>query len=158
MDISKLYEDQRARAMATFPDIVSEARMIRFDSGEPLKLRIEIIDGSIGDIFYSVTGKSSYHWERSLIDGSIYGHDNAPHKRWQSIKTFPKHFIMAPKTPAKKAISVTIPAWRWKSFWRLSAGNWRTFHRRVVLRTGGDAPGPPDEMPTRDGDDVSRCL
>lgn len=60
MDISKLYEDQRARAMTTFPDIVSEARMIRLDSGEPLKLRIEIIDGSIGDIFYSVTGKYSY--------------------------------------------------------------------------------------------------
>jgi len=46
--------------MTTFPDIVSEARMIRLDSGEPLKLRIEIIDGSIGDIFYSVTGKYSY--------------------------------------------------------------------------------------------------
>ena len=65
--------------------------MLRFDSGEPLKLRIEIIDGSIVDIFYSVTGKYSYHWERSLIDGSIYRHDNAPHQRWQSIKTFPKH-------------------------------------------------------------------
>jgi hypothetical protein len=92
MDISKLYEDQRARAMAKFPDIVSEAHVLRFDSGEPLKLRIDIIDGSIVDIFYSVTGKYSYHWERSLIDGSIYRHDNAPHKRWQSIKTFPKHF------------------------------------------------------------------
>jgi hypothetical protein len=92
MDISQLYEDQRARAMAKFADIVSEAHVLRFDSGEPLKLRIDIIDGSIVDIFYSVTGKYSYHWERSLIDGSIYRHDNAPHKRWQSIKTFPKHF------------------------------------------------------------------
>ena len=78
--------------MATFPDIVSEARVLRLDSGEPLKLRLEIIDGSVVDIFYSVTGKYSYHWERSLIDGSIYRHDNAPHKRWQRIKTFPKHF------------------------------------------------------------------
>ena len=47
MDISTLYEDQRARAMAKFPDIVSEAQVLRFDSGEPLKLRIDIIDGSI---------------------------------------------------------------------------------------------------------------
>jgi Family of unknown function (DUF6516) len=92
MDISQLYEDQRARAIATFPDIVSTARVLRFDSGEPLKLRIEIIDGSIVDIFYSVTGKYSYHWERSLIDGSISRHDHAPHQRWQGIKTFPKHF------------------------------------------------------------------
>ena len=75
-----------------FPNIVSEAHVLRLDSGEPLKLRLEIIDGSIVDIFYSVTGKYSYHWERTLIDGSIYRHDNAPHKRWQGIKTFPKHF------------------------------------------------------------------
>ena len=92
MDISKIYEKQRARAMATFADIISDARVLRLDSGEPLKLRLEIIEGSILDIFYSVTGKYSYHWERTLIDGSIYRHDNAPHRRWQGIKTFPKHF------------------------------------------------------------------
>jgi hypothetical protein len=92
MDISKLYEDQRVRAMATVPDIVSEARVLRFDSGEVLKLRLEIIDGSMVDIFYSVTGKYSYHWERSMLDGSIYRHDQAPHQRWQSLKTFPTHF------------------------------------------------------------------
>ena len=92
MDISTVYEDQRVQAMAMFPDIVSEARILRLDSGDPLKLRLEIIDGSLVDIFYSVTGKYSYHWERTLIDGSIYRHDNAPRKRWQGIKTFPKHF------------------------------------------------------------------
>lgn len=53
MDISKVYEDQRARAMATFPDMVNEARILRFDSGKPLTLRIESVDGSLVDIFYS---------------------------------------------------------------------------------------------------------
>jgi len=86
-----MYEEQRAQAIATFPDIVSDARVLRLDSGEPLKLRLEIIDGSVLDIFYSVAGKYSYHWERTLIDGSIYRHDHAPHKRWQGIRTFPKH-------------------------------------------------------------------
>jgi hypothetical protein len=29
--------------MATFADIISDARVLRLDSGEPLKLRLEII-------------------------------------------------------------------------------------------------------------------
>ena len=34
----------------------------------------------------------SYHWDRSNIDGSIFRHDNAPHSKWEYIKTFPNHF------------------------------------------------------------------
>jgi hypothetical protein len=60
MDISTRYEDQPARAMATVPDIVSEVHVLRCDSGEPLKLRIEIIDGSIVDIFYSVLPQAPF--------------------------------------------------------------------------------------------------
>jgi hypothetical protein len=92
MDISSIYEAQRARALTTFGDIVSGARLLRLESGVPLKLRLEIIDGSLMDIFLSVTGKYAYHWERTLIDGTIYRHDNAPHRRWRGITTFPKHF------------------------------------------------------------------
>ena len=29
--------------------------------------------------------------EYSDLRNTIYRHDNAPHKRWSSIKTFPKH-------------------------------------------------------------------
>lgn len=92
MDISAVYERQRAHALASFRDIVSEAHLLRLDSGIPLKLRLELVDGSIVDIFHSITGEYSYHWERALIDGSIYRHDNGPHQRWRDIKTFPKHF------------------------------------------------------------------
>ncbi|MBU0510437.1 MAG: hypothetical protein KKD28_13945 [Chloroflexi bacterium] len=45
------------------------------------------------DIFVSVSGRYSYHWERRLIPANdLYRHDNAPHKKWRSVATFPKHF------------------------------------------------------------------
>ena len=92
MDILKIYEAQLKRAREKFSDVVDEGVILHSESGEPLKLRLKIIDGSIVDIFYSVQGKYSYHWERGMIDGSIYRHNNAPHKKWRNIKTFPKHF------------------------------------------------------------------
>jgi hypothetical protein len=92
MNILQVYEAQRARAKEQFSDIVSEAEILHVASGEPLKLRLEIVDGSIVDIYLSVTGKYSYHWERRLINGTLYRHDNAPHKSWENVHTFPKHF------------------------------------------------------------------
>jgi len=58
------------------------------------KLRIHLKDGSFIDIWFSkkIEGRYAYHWERRHIDGKIYRHDNIPHKRWRSVKTFPKHF------------------------------------------------------------------
>lgn len=57
-------------------------------------LKIYISDGSFIDIWYSlkIEGRYSYHWERKLIDGTIYRHNNAPHKKWMDITSFPKHF------------------------------------------------------------------
>lgn len=58
------------------------------------KLRIYLIDGSFIDIWFSIkiSGRYAYHWERTHIDGKIYRHDNIPHKKWEFVKTFPKHF------------------------------------------------------------------
>ena len=58
------------------------------------KLRIYLKDGSFIDIWFSmkIIGRYAYHWERSHIDGKIYRHDNIPHKKWEYVKTFPKHF------------------------------------------------------------------
>jgi len=58
------------------------------------KLRIHLKDGSFIDIWFSkkIKGRYAYHWERRQIDVKIYRHDNIPHKRWKSVKTFPKHF------------------------------------------------------------------
>ena len=58
------------------------------------ELRIILTDGSFVDLWFSLRleGQYSYHWERKALDGRIYRHDNAPHKRWRGVKTFPKHF------------------------------------------------------------------
>jgi len=85
IDVRRLKET----AEIEFSDIVED--VIITDINE---LRIILIDGSFVDIWYSLKleGRYSYHWERKHLDGSIYRHNNAPHMRWQQVKTFPKHF------------------------------------------------------------------
>jgi len=58
------------------------------------EIRIILTDGSFIDVWFSLklSDRYSYHWERRAVDGTIYRHDNAPHKRWASIETFPQHF------------------------------------------------------------------
>ncbi|MCP5107065.1 MAG: hypothetical protein GY950_27010 [bacterium] len=72
-----------------FDDIVKD--VIIEDINE---LRILLTDDSFVDVWYSLKLKDrfSYHWERRHIDGTMYRHDNAPHKKWEALKTFPRHF------------------------------------------------------------------
>jgi len=80
-------------ALREFRDIVINAQILTFQTGDPHKMRLDIADGSLLDIFLSVSDRYSYHWERRLIAaGTIYRHDNAPHNRWRFVATFPKHF------------------------------------------------------------------
>ena len=85
VDTTKLKEI----AEIEFNDIIED--VIVADINE---LRVILIDGSFIDVWFSLKlkGRYSYHWERKFIDGCIYRHDNAPHKMWESIRTFPKHF------------------------------------------------------------------
>jgi len=89
--VSTLVDTERLSEIAEieFSDIVVEA--VRPDVNE---LRIMLSDGSFVDVWYSLklSGRYSYHWERRAIDGTIYRHDNAPHKRWQVVESFPRHF------------------------------------------------------------------
>ena len=78
--------------LVDFPDIVLNTNIIFSSAGLPKKLRINFIDSSYLDIWVSKNKDYSYHWERRLIDGLIFRHDNAPHEKWNKIKTFPKHF------------------------------------------------------------------
>jgi hypothetical protein len=86
-----LVDVERLRDIAEleFAEIVVEAFIPDIN-----ELRIILKDGSFVDIWFSLKllGRYSYHWERRAIDGKIYRHDNAPHKRWRSVATFPKHF------------------------------------------------------------------
>lgn len=83
-----LYEDIQEIVEREFQDIVEFTRIL---DG---KLRIFFKDKSFLDIWISksVKGRFAFHWERRHIDGSVYRHDNIPHKAWMHVKTFPKHF------------------------------------------------------------------
>jgi hypothetical protein len=85
-----LVDVERLRELAEleFVDIVVEGFIPDIN-----ELRLILIDGSVVDVWLSLklAGRYSYHWERRAIDGTIYRHDNAPHKRWQWVATFPKH-------------------------------------------------------------------
>lgn len=86
-----LVDVERLRELAEieFADIVVEIFVPDIN-----ELRIILNDGSFMDVWFSLklTGRYSYHWERRAIEGKIYRHDNAPHKRWETVSTFPRHF------------------------------------------------------------------
>lgn len=93
MSISTTYNALRAIALREFDDVVVDAQVMFAPTGDPLKLRLDIADGSLLDVFLSVSGRYAYHWERRLTSaGDLYRHDNAPHDTWRYVKTFPKHF------------------------------------------------------------------
>jgi hypothetical protein len=93
MPILSRYKTLKTIALTEFSDVVNDAMILALPTGEPLKLRLEILDGTFVDVFLSASGRFSYHWERRLAGkGDLYRHDNAPHGRWRHIATFPKHF------------------------------------------------------------------
>ncbi len=93
MAILETYKKLEKIALGEFTDIVVNAEILLLSTGDPHKLRLDITDGSLIDVFFSRTGRYSYHWERRLIDaGDLYRHDDAPHNRWRDVLTFPKHF------------------------------------------------------------------
>ncbi|RLI09740.1 hypothetical protein DRO33_06400, partial [Candidatus Bathyarchaeota archaeon] len=71
-----------------YPDVIVTAEFMEE------KLRLHIIDGSFLDVWFSeaIPGRWAYHWERRHIDGTIYRHDNRPHRSLRHLRTYPKHF------------------------------------------------------------------
>ena len=75
-----------------YRNIIREVTRVELASGVLMKERVIFIDNSFLDIYWSPSGRYSLHYERRHINGTLYRHDNAPHKKHQHIKTFPKHF------------------------------------------------------------------
>jgi hypothetical protein len=93
MSIWPTYKTLQTNALQEFGDIVVSATILTLPTGDPLKLRLDISDGSLLDVYLSISGRYSYHWERRLTpSGDLYRHDNAPHAKWSYVETFPKHF------------------------------------------------------------------
>lgn len=84
------------------PDLLRLGRLVEAEFFEIVqstaivenKLRVALIDGSFIDFWWSeeIPGRFAYHWERTLIDGTVYRHDNIPHVRWRTVASFPKHY------------------------------------------------------------------
>ncbi len=92
IEILSLYKNLLNIAVIEFKTVIESGEVFYSQAKVPWKLRLYICDGSFIDIFYSTKCKYSYHWDRRLVTNKIYRHDNAPHKRWEDISTFPKHF------------------------------------------------------------------
>lgn len=93
MSISEVYEAQLANALLGFADSVTHGVILRLPSGEPLKLRLYLVDATFLEVNVSPTGRYSYHWERRLIGRTdIYRFDNAPHSARRAIITYLDHF------------------------------------------------------------------
>ena len=56
MRILQTYRALKRIALREFGDIVVSAEVVALPTGDPLKLRLEIVDGSLVDIFISSTG------------------------------------------------------------------------------------------------------
>ena len=89
--ISEHYKRIKENIELRFSDILKSAELIQGTSGRIRKLRLYLIDNTFVDIWYTSDGSYSYHWEQRNIRNTIYRHDNAPHKKWRNISTFPKH-------------------------------------------------------------------
>jgi hypothetical protein len=78
----------RTIAEVEFSDIIS------FTSIIDDKLRVMLVDNSYIDFWwsYKFPERFAHHWERRHVDGTIYRHDNAPHKKWRYFSSFPQHF------------------------------------------------------------------
>lgn len=113
----------REIAEVEFVDIVVEAAIP--DSNE---LRIFLSDGSFVDVWFSLKlqGRYSFHWERQALDGTIYRHDNAPHRRWQSVATFPRHFHNGSESAVEDSHLSTVPTEALREFLAFVRGKLRT--------------------------------
>jgi hypothetical protein len=93
MHISEIYRSIKAIALSEFSDVVMTADILHLPTGDPMKLRLDIVDGSLLDVYISLSGRYSYHWERRMISAAdVYRYDNAPHERWRFLLSFPSHF------------------------------------------------------------------
>jgi len=114
--ISELYKQLEALATSEFGDIVEDAERIPSYTGRVRKLRINLIDRTFVDVWYTVDGEYSFHWEQSMIRNSIYRHDNAPHEKWSHISTFPRHCHDGVQDNVVKVIFLLFPRLRCGNF------------------------------------------
>lgn len=106
MDAETTYTQLKTIALLEFPDVVVSASVLRGPLRVAESLRLFLVDTSFLEVWIS-GDKYSYHWQRR--DGTIYRHDNAPHKKHRHVKTFPKHFHDCSEDKVKESIIADDP-------------------------------------------------
>ncbi len=74
-----------------FKDICADANIFFSSTGRAQKVRFYLIDSTIVDVWLSLDGRYSYHWNNKGIRDYMLRHDNAPHEKCKVVSTFPKH-------------------------------------------------------------------
>ncbi len=74
-----------------FKDICEDANIMFSSTGRAQKVRIYLIDNTIVDVWLSRDGRYSYHWSNKGVRDYVLRHDDAPHEKWNTVSTFPKH-------------------------------------------------------------------
>lgn len=90
MTLLHAYLKLKHTAESNYRDIVRSAKLLGGKTSDPNKLRIYFINGSFLDVWLTLEGDYSYHWESMLQNGLIHRWDNAPDH--PQIPSFPKHF------------------------------------------------------------------
>jgi hypothetical protein len=106
LDTEITYLKLKNIALQEFPDIVASASITRGPLNVAKSLRLFFTDNSFLEVWIS-GDKYSYHWQKT--DGKIYRHDNAPHKKHEKIKTFPKHFHDGSEDDVKESAIANNP-------------------------------------------------
>lgn len=86
--LDDVYREFLTKVLPRFRHIVTRTIPV-FLRGVLVKFRVVLRDGSYIDVYWSPSGKYSYHWERRHVDGTVYKWDNARHHR--ELRTFPHH-------------------------------------------------------------------
>jgi hypothetical protein len=92
MAILERYEEISKIIQREFSEIIISLEILYLPSGLAQKIRVYLVDYTFVDIWFSKKGRYSFHWEARLVRNVIYRFDNAPHKKWIKISTFPHHF------------------------------------------------------------------
>lgn len=96
--LEELFNQMIEEIDAEFSDIAIEVQLRFTPSGAVERLRIFLVDESFIDVWLSLSGKYSYHWEQRPIRGLIYRHDNAPHSNGRNSRPFQSISMTVKKT------------------------------------------------------------
>lgn len=107
--LEEIYDHLVTVTTKKYSDIIQGIVKIKTPSGVITKIRVIFVDNSFLDVYWSPSGRYSLHYERRHINGTMYRHDNAPHKKHRTIITFPKHFHKGSENNVEESYLPTNP-------------------------------------------------